>query len=69
MTKKLESGAAKPETEEQNDSQPSEAPRDQQTSTGQNPSEQATPAELEARLGARIADEVERRFQSAKDKR
>lgn len=69
MAKKLESGGAKPETEEQTDSQPSEAPRDQQTSTSQNPLEQATPAELEERLGARIADEVERRFQSAKDKR
>ena len=69
MAKKLESGTAKPETDQPTDEQPSASPRDQQTSTGQTPSATPLPAELEERLGARIADEVERRFQSAKDKR
>jgi hypothetical protein len=69
MAKKLERGARKPETDQKTEAQPSESLRDQQPSTSQDSSEQPLPPELEERLGARIAEEVERRFQSAKDKR
>lgn len=69
MAKKLESGASKPENDQQAGEQSSESVRDQQTSTSQTAAEKDSPAALEERLGARIAAEVERRFQSAKDKR
>jgi hypothetical protein len=69
MAKKLESGAGKPESDQKTEVQPSETLHDQQPSTGQTSSDKPLPPELEERLGARIAIEVERRFQSAKDKR
>jgi hypothetical protein len=67
MNTQVESGAPKLEPEE--NGQVSATGRDQQASPVAGETEGEWLTGLEARLGERIAAEVERRFQSAKDKR
>jgi hypothetical protein len=69
MTEKLESGANEPEVDKQTQEQVSASSGDQQTSNIGHSSEQPLTPELEQHLETHIAAEVERRFQSAKDKR
>ncbi|MBW8012507.1 MAG: hypothetical protein FVQ83_14925 [Chloroflexi bacterium] len=69
MTEKLESGAREPEADKQTQEQVSAISGDQQTSNTANSPEQPLTPEFEQHLEAHIAAEVERRFQSAKDKR
>jgi len=69
MSERVESGGAVPEAGGASATQVLEEPRAEQPSPAQRGEGQEALAELEQRLSERIADEVERRFQSAKDKR